>query len=57
MNEVTNVIHYDDDDVDDNDVTNDNSDSENDENQNMSDPLKASAEVLKKRATVRQVMS
>jgi len=50
VNEVTNVIHYDDDDddVDENDVTNDNSDSENDENQNMSDPLKASAEVLKK---------
>jgi len=51
-NEVMNVVHDENDDNDDgdvheNEVTNDYCESENDENENMSDPRKASAEILK----------
>ena len=51
--EVMNVVHdekddNDDGDVDENEVTNNNCDSENDENENLSDPWKASAEILKR---------
>ena len=50
--EVMNVVNYENDDndgadVDEKRVTNDNCDRENDENENMSDPRKASAEILK----------
>jgi len=49
--EVMNVVNgendnNDDADVNEKEVTNDNCDSENDENENMSDPRKASAEIL-----------
>jgi len=49
-NEVMNVVNddIDDGDVDENDVINDNSNSENDENGIMSDPRKASAEILRR---------
>jgi len=51
--EVMKVVYdeindYDDGDVDENEVTNDNNDSENDENENVSDPRKASAEILRR---------
>jgi len=50
-NEMMNVVHEnndddDDDDVDENEVTNDNCDKDKSENENMSDPRKASAEIL-----------
>jgi len=48
--EMMNVVHddNDDDDVDENEVTNDKCDNYESENENMSDPRKASAEILKR---------
>ena len=58
-NEMINVVHEnvddddndvddDEDDVDENEVTNDNCDKDESENENMSDPRKASAEILRR---------
>ena len=49
-NEMMNVVHDDngDDDVDKNEVTNDKCDNDESENESMSDPRKASAEILRR---------
>jgi len=49
-NEMMNVVHddNDDDDVDENEVTNNKCDNDESENENMSDPRKASAEILRR---------
>ena len=55
VNEMMTVVHDNDDDVDEDEVTNDNCDNGESKNENMSDPRKASADI-KTRSKVRQVI-
>jgi len=48
VNEMMTVVHDNDDDVDEDEVTNDNCDNGESKNENMSDPRKASAEILRR---------